>query len=244
MSVDSKILRKLKKLLTLSASSNEYEAALALKKAQALMTEHNLTVMDVKEDGSGAYVQDQKVSGLTKRCQKWEASLGFHIAESFDGTGIRTRTNDGWYLTFVATRTDLEIIVDLYLRLRSKVKRMSNDYVQSVRSTRPELPAKTLHNNYRWGMVSTIRERLQRLKENTTPQTTMNQHGYTGMDLMVVKNKAVTQRVTKLFPKIKKGAKTKLTYAPEAYEQGKKDGNNVNLYRSLNGQFSNAVTPN
>lgn len=236
MSEDHKIKDKLKKLLALAASENEHEAALAMEKAQVLMNEHNLTVRDVAEDGSGAVIKDEDVSGLTKSCQKWEANLGSRIAAAFDGRAIRSRTADGWHLTFIATKTDIEIIVDLYERLRATVKRMSNNYVKSQRLVWPELPAKTLHNNYRWGMVSTINERLQKLKENTRPEkTTINQHGYTGMDLMVVKNKAVAQRVTKLFPKLRKGGTVKLNYVPDAYGQGVKDGNNVSLHRSLDG---------
>lgn len=234
MTVETDVLNRLKKLLALSASSNEHEAA--LERAQALMNEHNLTVQDVKEDGSGAYLQDKNVPGLTKICQKWEAGLGFRVAEAFDGKAIKVRNSSGWHLTFVATKTDMEIIVDLYQRLRDTVKRMSNNYVRSTRAIHPELSAKTLHNNYRWGMVSTIKERLQTLKKNTTPQQTANQYGYTGMDLVVVKNKAVTQRVSKLFPNIKKGAKIRIRYAPGAYEQGQSDGNKVSLHRSLKGQ--------
>ncbi|MDD3816412.1 MAG: DUF2786 domain-containing protein, partial [Desulfocapsaceae bacterium] len=51
--IDQKIINKLQKLLSLSASDNENEAALAMKKAEGLMREHNLSVADVALDGSG-----------------------------------------------------------------------------------------------------------------------------------------------------------------------------------------------
>lgn len=232
---DHKVKEKLKKLLALAASDNEHEAALAMEKAQALMNEHNLSVRDVAEDGSGAVIKDEDVPGLTKSCQKWESSLGFRIAEAFDGRAIRTRSANGWCLRFIATKTDVEIIVDLFERLRSTVKRMSGGYVQTHRSLYPGTSAKTLHNNYRWGMVNTIKERLQQLKENTRPQESTNQYGLTGTDLIVIKNKAVDQRVTKLFPKIKKGKTVRLNYLPGAYAQGQKDGSTVNLHRAVGG---------
>jgi len=43
----SKILDKIKKLLALAKSSNEHEAAAALRRAQKLMQEHNLSTDDV-----------------------------------------------------------------------------------------------------------------------------------------------------------------------------------------------------
>jgi hypothetical protein len=47
-----KLIDKIKKLLALSKSSNEHEAALALEKAQALLAEHNLSMDTVMETAS------------------------------------------------------------------------------------------------------------------------------------------------------------------------------------------------
>ena len=44
----AQILKKIRKLLALSASANEHEAAAALAKAQALMEEHELAERDVE----------------------------------------------------------------------------------------------------------------------------------------------------------------------------------------------------
>ena len=44
----SKIIEKVKKLLALSESNEPHEAALAMEKARALMTEHGISVSDLK----------------------------------------------------------------------------------------------------------------------------------------------------------------------------------------------------
>lgn len=215
MSVDQKVKDKLQKLLALAASDNEHEAALAMEKAQALMNEHNLSVLDVAEDGSGADIDDEKVWGLTKSRQRWESALSAAIA----------------------ARTEITFIVDLYTRLRQTIRRMSDAYAKRERSARPWLSAKTLHNSYRQGLVRTINRRLKVLKENTRPDAvTINRYGLTGMDLVVVKSQAVDQRVTELFDSVRQDSRAKLKVYSHAYQQGQEDGNNVSLHRSLDGE--------
>ena len=196
--MDQKIIEKLQKLLALAASDNEHEAGLAMSKAEALMREHNLSVADVALNGSGAYVQSEEVTGLTKAVQKWEAQLGSQITWAFNGKAIRcTSPENGWYLTIVAGRTDLAIIVDLFERLRDTVKRMSKQYV--LRNYFPGSRIKKQYslNSYRFGMVQTIQNRLVKLKDNTARNdTTKNAYGLTGKELMVVKDKAVDQRIS------------------------------------------------
>ena len=243
MSVDHKIKDKLQKLLALAASDNEHEAALAMEKAQALMNEHNLTTHDVAEDGSGAIIENEDVWGLTKSRQRWESTLGSSIAAAFDGRAVVSPTDEGWYLTFIASRTDMAFIVDLFGRLRQTVRRMSQVYVDRERSSRPWLSAKTLHNSYRRGLVLTIHKRLETLKENTRPDAErVNRYGFTGMDLIVVKNQAVDQHVEKLFDKLRSEPRTRLKVYSHAYKQGQEDGNQVNLHRSIDGDGPAAIT--
>ena len=235
--MDQRIIEKLQKLLALAASDNEHEAGLAMSKAEALMREHNLSVADVAINGSGAYVQSEEVNGLTKAVQKWEARLGSQIAWAFNGKSIRcTSPENGWYLTFVAGRTDLEIIVDLFERLRETVKRMSKAYVSRHYSPHFRIKRQYFLNSYRLGMVKTIQERLARLKENTTPDdTTKNAYGLTGRELMVVKDKAIEQRVDQLFPHTRTINYRSTRVVSTAYEQGQSDGHTVSLHRSVDG---------
>jgi hypothetical protein len=232
--IDQKIIDKLHKLLALSASDNENEAALAMKKAEELMREYNLSVADVALDGSGAHVGSAEVCGLTKTSQTWEISLGSSIARTFNGRAIRVKNSNGWSFTFVAGQTDLRIITDLFERLRSAIKRMSQAYVNSAKNfTRTH--GKSLHNSYRLGMINTISQRLDLLKKNTAPDDNRNAFGMSGTALMVIKDKAVDQRVDRLFPRVKKTTSRANRVDGNAYQQGMTDGNNVSLHRSVDG---------
>lgn len=236
--IDQKIIDKLQKLLALSASDNENEATLAMKKAEELMREHNLSVADVAIDGSGAHVGSAEVDGSTKTSQVWELDLGSSIARTFNGRAIRKRNSNGWSFTFVAGKTDLTIIVDLFERLRSTIKRMSDAYVRSAKEF-TSVHGKTLHNSYRLGIVRTIHERLVCLKQNTAPTDNRNACGMTGTELMVIKDKAVDQRVSRLFPRVKTiPSRVNSSVDGNAYQQGRTDGNHVSLHRSVNGGSS------
>ena len=57
-----KIIDKIKKLLALSTSSNEHEAALAMKNANRLLMEHNLSMSDVTEVDLGNIVENEVLS--------------------------------------------------------------------------------------------------------------------------------------------------------------------------------------
>jgi hypothetical protein len=235
--IDQKIINKLQKLLALSASDNENESALAMKKAEELMREHNLSVADVALDGSGAHVDSAEVCGLTRTCQTWESSLGNFIAKTFNGRAIRTRNSDGWSFVFVAGQTDLIIITDLFERLRTTIKRMSQAYVNSAKAF-TRIHDKSLHNSYRLGMINTIVQRLERLKQNTAPTDDRNAFGMTGTALMVIKDKAVDQRVSRLFPRLKTTTSRASRVDGNAYQQGMTDGNNVSLHQAVNGKSS------
>lgn len=233
--MEKEIIEKLKKLLALSASDNENEAILAMSKAEQLMRRHNLSIADVAIDGSGAYVESVEIEGLTRSVQKWEQQLGTCIARTFNGQAVccRLGRGKGWQFTFVAGRTDLAIIVDLYNRLRQTVRRMSADYVHN--NPNSFVAPRTLHNSYRVGMTIVIRERLEKFRENTRPDDSFNACGLTGKELIIVKDKAVDQRVGRLFPKLKRSSVRFSSVETSAYSQGRDDGRKVSLHRSVNG---------
>jgi hypothetical protein len=233
--IDQKLIDKLQKLLALAGSDNEHEAQLAMSKAEDLMREHNLSVADVALNGSGAHVQSQKVYGHTATYAKWEGSLGWTVAKTFNGQAIRISRgkDEGWFFTFVAGRTDLVIIVDLYERLRETIKRMTKQYMAQHKGHQRR---SLLQNSYRLGLLNTIVTRLKRFKENTAPDGIQkNAFGLTGKELMVVKERAVEQRVVQLFPDLTMARTRVSRVLLSAYEQGQADGHNVSLHQSVAG---------
>ncbi len=68
-----RIIRQIKRCLALSKSSNETEAATAMRQAQALMREYRLTEIDVRLSDVGEVESD---SSRAKRRPTWARDLG------------------------------------------------------------------------------------------------------------------------------------------------------------------------
>ena len=56
--VDQNLLEKISKLLALTSSPNEHEAALAAEKAAELLAKHNLSVADLGQDLSLIHISE------------------------------------------------------------------------------------------------------------------------------------------------------------------------------------------
>ncbi len=76
----NKILEKIKKVMALSSSSNEAEAALALEKAQELMTQYGLSERDIHLSLIGEFATE---SGAGKRPSVWESNLASVVGQVF-----------------------------------------------------------------------------------------------------------------------------------------------------------------
>lgn len=79
--MDENILRKIKKCLALSQSSEPAEAAAALRQAQKLMTLHNVDALDLKRSDIGTAEVRSKAS--VSRIKDWELSLLNTVAKAF-----------------------------------------------------------------------------------------------------------------------------------------------------------------
>ena len=79
----SRLVARVQKLLALSSSANEHEAALALRKARRLLLQHDLEPDRVGAgDGAHAY-GSQWLGPIRKRHHAWEYSLGAVLQDHF-----------------------------------------------------------------------------------------------------------------------------------------------------------------
>lgn len=238
--MNEQVISKLQKLLALAGSDNPNEAALAMERAQVLMREHNLSLADVALDGSGAYVQEFKISSKGKTLTWWECQLAGWIAEAFDGQVVRIasqRHGRADTLHFIATRTDLVIIVDLFGRLRDTINRKGANHAKDVPGN-----GRQAGKAYRAGMLDTLGERLIALRNNTRPTPdSRTPAGLTGSELLVIKDKAVMQRLYKVYPYFSKVWPDIRLDDRTSYVKGLTDGYKVNLHRSLDNRSGGPV---
>lgn len=80
MSERDKIIDKIKKCLALSASSNEHEAAAALRQAKKLMEMHGVTDLDVQ----AAEAEERRAkAGAERHPANWETMLASKVGDAF-----------------------------------------------------------------------------------------------------------------------------------------------------------------
>ena len=116
---DQKVIEKIEKLLRLSKSDNENEAALAMEHANRLMTEHQLTISDVDVTDTASAgakrvfykVKDQRMKLI------WVGTLARACARLFDGDVITSPALHGTQFWFVGVGDDVRAATALFEHL-------------------------------------------------------------------------------------------------------------------------------
>lgn len=129
----SKILDKIKKCMALSSSSNEHEAAAALRQARKLMEANGISDLDVKAHE----VSEQKArSGASQQPANWESCLSGKIARTFGCRVIFATQWSGWhgsgYWKFIGCGSAPEIAQYAFTVLLRQIKRARADHIKSA----------------------------------------------------------------------------------------------------------------
>src|SRR5690242_21915453 len=74
---------KLQRILALTTSPNENEAAVAMEMLQKLLTQHNLSIADLETRGQKAPGIHDKAFDLGKAAFKWKLNLASVIADHY-----------------------------------------------------------------------------------------------------------------------------------------------------------------
>ncbi|BAQ75113.1 uncharacterized protein POS17_3419 [Pseudomonas sp. Os17] len=132
-----RVIRKIKRCLALSQSSNENEAATAMRQAQSLMREYRLTEMDVRLSDVGEVESEMS---RAKRRPTWDRNLGSVIGEAFS---VRSFSRRRWCTAtsrvvecemYVGINPGQQIAMYAYETLLAKLTQARREYVAKVRS--------------------------------------------------------------------------------------------------------------
>lgn len=128
MTDQEKILEKIRKCMALSSSSNEHEAAIALRQAQKLMELHGITDIDVK--ASQAEERRAKASARN-RPAGWENMLANDIAAAFGCRLIFCPEWDGGRWSYIGCGPAPEIAQYAFTVLLRQVKRARAEHIDT-----------------------------------------------------------------------------------------------------------------
>lgn len=119
MTERDKMIAKVQKLLALSQSSNEHEAAAAMERAEAMLREYDLSMSEVEANeqlDQGVVEEKYRVPNL-KMKYVWVAVLARAAARLFDGELLMYRSLHGTEVAFVGNPGDIPAMKAMFEHL-------------------------------------------------------------------------------------------------------------------------------
>lgn len=225
-----RMIEKVLKLLELGDTNNNTnpnERESAMRMAAKLMADYAIDFTDLRDGQKkdNTFIQVDVGSASTQKVS-WQSVLAGAIANTFDCKCINRYPPTGWVLTFVGMKSDLEIATFFFKSLRRTVGRMGEANFRKISD----------RNNYCFGMVSTISDRLTDLfarREEFIPSDCKA--------LVIRKTQELDTFYHKLFPNIRKGSRVQLRGSYAAYNQGSEDGKHVSLNRPITHSSGNVA---
>ncbi len=177
--MDDSILRKIKRCMDLSESSNENEAAMALKQMQALMSKHGISsqhvlAFDVKEHKTKLDV--------SKRPARWVLNLHTAIGQAMDCEGVvQSGGGDVVQLVYLGIGTTAEIAGYAFDVLYRKLKADRAEFIKTHLSGYKRSNKTKLADAYCDGWVRNVYTKVKNLNPNLEIKEKIKAYKQTGL---------------------------------------------------------------
>lgn len=226
--MESKVLEKVKKLLALANSGNENEARLAAERASEILVRHNLSMQDVEKaeseygstvvrDSFWCETEEKYVCSIINAHFFVETFDRLHANERHPTSKSRRRT-----LTFVGTKTNIEIAEYIYKFLMTEFRMMWKTYkIESNTNERSR-------QSYYLGLFNGLHAQLRARRIAVETET----------GLVVVKDKGLSRHIEKNFGKLKKTATKVADRDASARAAGFEQGKTMQIRRGLDDGYS------
>lgn len=160
----TKIIEKIRKLLNLSSSDNEHEAAAAAAMAQKLLSEYNLSISDIPDQDSSNTKATRAQTNTRKNPEPWMYLLAGATADAFDCAYFFNHRG----MVFLGVGADQEVCAWTYAYLYKTLLRMGSTYLRKqCRRLRVHRSKAAARESYLRGVIYTIRRRLDEQKART-----------------------------------------------------------------------------
>jgi hypothetical protein len=159
----AEVIDKIRKLLALSESPVENEAAIAAEKARELLSKYNLGMSDLsitelkkRLSVTERVVEDKKV------LQDWVQNLVAHVSEAFDCECVlNTKAGRKNRIIFIGSAEDSLVAVYVFQYLRTTLRIMARNQAKELRKHHPDWSYMQLKRSYLEGAAHRIGERLR-----------------------------------------------------------------------------------
>lgn len=219
------VVSKIQKLLALSHSSNPNEAALALSKAQALLQEHNLSMLDVEvRAGRRSDRYDIFYSDLGSR-DEWRRYLLTSIARNnFCDLIYNTGRT---VVKLIGEKENVEAVQAMYVYIVSQLEKMAVPALRAYREAGGWVNTRSWKVSFFTGARYVIAQRLVEEKEAFEAAANTNR------SLIVIKDTDLAEAKERLLPKIKVVPVRIKLRSPAGYDQGQQAGRQVKFRREV-----------
>lgn len=208
------VKRRVKKLLALSKSPNENEAASALRKANDLMADYKLTAEQFSE-----YTK-AKVKG-TKRLVRWRVVLANAVENLY---ATFHYTDHAGNIVFIGEELDVFMSTEMYKYLVKTTDRMAK---QNIRKN-----AKYKYRqSYRAGIASRLYDRMYELGQQCSWRNPKELEAQQKQIAEFVEKQVAIKTSKKKFEKVN----------PTAFSKGNNDANGINLSRQMTGSGTRRI---
>lgn len=211
-----KIMERIRKLLALSSSPNEKEAASALEKAHVLLREYNLELADVKEPTEESSVESTVYE--EKHDTRWKGYLLHQICRSTYCAMVLMSMGRGVRYEIYGRPANVATALALYEYLAKAIARISN----SARDILPNYDATA----FRYGMIDRLSERLEE-------QRYAQEHVTESRALVVVSQEA-QDALRKAHPNLTK-RRTRVDFTGSSAAFGRQMADSVSLNKQVGG---------
>lgn len=233
------IVSKIKKLMALSKSSNENEAASAAAKAQELLLKYNIELSEIQDTTVETKLTKEFLELFGRNEVTWKKHLAHGVANANLCKGVGS--GNGMY--FLGKKHNIEIAIYMYQTLVNDLERIADEKWQQIlvlRELAAKYPKVEIFSDYSlayvhgktWkasfyaGAVKTIRERLE---ENLTELKINNENM---MALVTTEDKQLQVYMKQEFPKLVSGRSLHANYR-SAYESGRRAGHDIQFKRGV-----------
>lgn len=260
----AKLIDKIQKLMALSTSSNEHEAARAAAKAAELMLQHNIAEHELEAAGKAAEPVTMKVvqwpdarvvvkKGRSKweGQERWEYELfsevcwGFNVSPVWDNRSAK----------IIGRGTEVEVVAYTWLAIRNQLLLIAKQRTSEARR------AGDVYNPLKWkrdwllGAAAGVRRAFQAMKTQSTqePQPSDDldefREGVEAIDrpkltasaetmTALITTRQLEQRdfIAATFPDITPAKERKNELLPDAYWDGHEAGQKVQIRKGLEGK--------
>ena len=162
-----RILQKVKKCLALAKSSNANEAAVALKQAQKLMTEHNINQTDIE---ISAVSESQTNHHNARSRTNWDWALINMIAKTFSCDCYTTGAFKNWRMgsvaSFVGVGANPELAAYTCNVLKRKLIKSRAEYLKTSLKHIVKKNKTARADKFCMGWVNSVRQQVSTLVSN------------------------------------------------------------------------------